>query len=113
MCQVDEDEPLFMSLIADLFPGIVLDSATYAELQVAIAKQVENAVLINHPSWNLKIVQVSVQVLKKNNNFCGILISMSLLCDSCIKMFLKSFGKMSSRKPQHAIQNNTFSSIMY
>ena len=58
--QVDEDEPLFMSLIADLFPGIVLDSATYAELQVAIANQVDNAVLINHPSWNLKIVQVLV-----------------------------------------------------
>jgi dynein heavy chain len=47
-----------MSLIADLFPGIVLDSATYAELQVAIAKQVDEAVLINHPSWNLKLVQV-------------------------------------------------------
>lgn len=69
MCQVDEDEPLFMSLIADLFPGIVLDSATYAELQVAIAKQVENAVLINHPSWNLKIVQVSVQVFKKKQQY--------------------------------------------
>lgn len=93
MCQVDEDEPLFMSLIADLFPGIVLDSATYAELQVAIAKQVENAVLINHPSWNLKIVQVSVQVFKKNNNICGILISMSLLCDSCIKMFFEKLRK--------------------
>lgn len=93
MCQVDEDEPLFMSLIADLFPGIVLDSATYAELQVAIAKQVENAVLINHPSWNLKIVQVSVQVLKNNNNICSILISMSLLCDSCIKMFFEKLRK--------------------
>lgn len=92
MCQVDEDEPLFMSLIADLFPGIVLDSATYAELQVAIAKQVENAVLINHPSWNLKIVQVSVQVFKKNN-ICSILISMSLLCDSCIKMFFEKLRK--------------------
>ncbi|XP_056012226.1 dynein axonemal heavy chain 8-like [Ostrea edulis] len=55
---VDEDEPLFMSLIADLFPGIVLDSATYAELQVAIAKQVDDAVLINHPPWNLKLVQL-------------------------------------------------------
>lgn len=93
MCQVDEDEPLFMSLIADLFPGIVLDSATYAELQVAIAKQVENAVLINHPSWNLKIVQVSVQVFKNNNNICSILISMSLLCDSCIKMFFEKLRK--------------------
>ena len=57
--QVDEDEPLFMSLIADLFPGITLDSATYAELQVAIDNQVEAAGLINHPSWNLKLVQVS------------------------------------------------------
>ncbi|XP_052240013.1 dynein axonemal heavy chain 8-like isoform X2 [Dreissena polymorpha] len=55
---VDEDEPLFMSLIADLFPGITLDSATYAELQVAISNQVDAAGLINHPSWNLKLVQL-------------------------------------------------------
>ncbi|KAL4222174.1 Dynein heavy chain 8 [Mactra antiquata] len=55
---VDEDEPLFMSLIADLFPGIILDSATYAELQVAISNQVDAAGLINHPSWNLKLVQL-------------------------------------------------------
>ena len=58
--KVDEDEPLFMSLIADLFPGIVLDSASYAELQVAITNQVEAAGLINHPSWNLKLVQVCI-----------------------------------------------------
>lgn len=111
MCQVDEDEPLFMSLIADLFPGIVLDSATYAELQVAIAKQVENAVLINHPSWNLKIVQVSVQVLKKKTTiFAAFLFLCLCFVILVLKCFLKSFGKMSSRKPQHAIQNNTFSS---
>lgn len=47
-----------MSLIADLFPGIQLDSASYAELQVAIGNQVEAAGLINHPPWNLKLVQV-------------------------------------------------------
>jgi len=55
---VDEDEPLFLSLISDLFPGITLDVAVYVELQKAIAAQVDSAKLINHPSWNLKVIQV-------------------------------------------------------
>jgi dynein heavy chain, axonemal len=58
--QVDEDEPLFLSLISDLFPGIQLDVATYAELQEAIANQVNAAKLINHPPWNLKVIQVQL-----------------------------------------------------
>lgn len=56
--QVDEDEPLFLSLINDLFPGLQLDSSTYAELQAAVANQVQLEGLINHPPWNLKLVQV-------------------------------------------------------
>lgn len=56
--QVDEDEPLFLSLINDLFPGLVLDSNTYVELQSAVTNQVAEAGLINHPPWNLKLVQV-------------------------------------------------------
>ena len=55
---VDEDEPLFLSLINDLFPGITLDTAGYPELEEAINNRVKEASLINHPSWTLKLIQL-------------------------------------------------------
>lgn len=60
---MDEDEPLFLSLISDLFPGIQLDSATYEELQAALSVQVDVMNLVNHPAWNLKVVQVRMNFL--------------------------------------------------
>ena len=55
---VDQDEPLFLSLINDLFPGMSLQKGGYPELEAAITREVESAKLINHPNWLLKLIQV-------------------------------------------------------
>ncbi|KAF5281562.1 hypothetical protein FQA39_LY05097 [Lamprigera yunnana] len=55
---VDEDEPLFLSLIDDMFPGIKLTVHSWKELQKAITNQTVEMGIINYPPWNLKVIQL-------------------------------------------------------
>ncbi|KAJ8670776.1 hypothetical protein QAD02_002035, partial [Eretmocerus hayati] len=55
---VDEDEPLFLSLIDDMFPGVKLTTQSYKDLQRAIQNATVALGVINHPSWNLKTIQL-------------------------------------------------------
>ncbi|KAJ2947929.1 hypothetical protein O0L34_g9722 [Tuta absoluta] len=55
---VDEDEPLFISLIEDLFPGMKITQTVQRDLQRGITIVTQRVGLVNHPGWNLKIVQL-------------------------------------------------------
>ncbi len=55
---VDEDEPLFMSLLDDLFPGLVLDKRGYPDVESALQKHIQEGGLIFHPPWVLKCIQL-------------------------------------------------------
>lgn len=89
---VDEDEPLFISLINDMFPSIKLKTSTYKELQNAIAITVENLGLVNNPEWNLKIVQLYETSLVRH----GLMIMGPTGSGktACTNALLKSFTQM-------------------
>ena len=54
---VEEDEPLFLSLISDLFPGITVEKEDYADMQGAISDVANEQNFVNSEGWNLKVIQ--------------------------------------------------------
>ena len=55
---VSEDEPLFLSLISDLFPNQKLDKVAYPELTQAIEDVLLNLKVIDHKPWAMKLIQL-------------------------------------------------------
>ena len=55
---IDEDEPLFMSLVTDLFPNVAFEKTAYQSLSEAIQVEVEAQNLIFHEPWVLKLIQM-------------------------------------------------------
>ncbi|XP_063608047.1 dynein axonemal heavy chain 5-like, partial [Penaeus indicus] len=55
---VDEDEPLFMSLIDDLFPNMAQEKGYNNHLTNNIAEIVGELGLIQHAPWQLKLIQL-------------------------------------------------------
>lgn len=91
---VDEDEPLFMSLIEDMFPGIKLSTSVYKELQKAITHQTQEMGLMNHAQWNLKVIQFfETSLVRHGLMILGPTGSGKTKCVNCLMRSLTECGK--------------------
>ena len=46
------------SLVNDLFPNLALEKVGYPDLEAAISEKIEEAELVNHPAWTIKLIQL-------------------------------------------------------
>ena len=55
---VDEDEPLFISLVNDLFPNMTVEKSTYKELEFQLKEILTGKNMIYHATWSIKMIQL-------------------------------------------------------
>ena len=55
---IDEDEPLFQSLVNDLFPNVIVEKQSYTELEDHLKEYLDHNKMIYHPSWAVKMIQL-------------------------------------------------------
>ena len=55
---VDEDEPLFQSLVNDLFPNVIVEKQSYTELEDHLKEFLDQNKMIYHPTWAVKMIQL-------------------------------------------------------
>ncbi len=55
---LSEDLPLFQAIVADLFPGVVVPTRDYGELEVAVHNVLQNEGLQIVPSFVNKVIQL-------------------------------------------------------